>query len=161
MGSVVLSVSPHTCDPMNEQLTQGSSLNAYPQLQFVIIINPNSGPGSAPWWPNEDYVREVPKLNRFANVQTVGYVRTDYRRRPLHEVFQDIEKYERWSLDFGYKDLFVSGIFFDETPNVYSEECHAYLCAVTSRVKQSGSFSSDESILVRSSTFMEHRVIAH
>lgn len=111
------------------------SLNEYPRLQFTIIINPNSGPGSAPWWPNEDYVREIPRLNAFSNVRTVGYVRTAYCRRPIQEVFEDIEKYEKWPCESPLNGLFVDGIFFDETPNVYSKEAYDYLREITSRTK--------------------------
>ncbi|KAF2709035.1 hypothetical protein K504DRAFT_433822 [Pleomassaria siparia CBS 279.74] len=105
-----------------------------PTLDFIIIVNPNSGPGAPPWWPNADYVREIPKLSAQPNVQTLGYVATTYCKRPISEVFDDVEMYASWSKTPG---LGVGGIFFDETPNLFSEEVKMYLDAITMRVKES------------------------
>lgn len=110
-------------------------VNAHPTLDFIIIINPNSGPGSAPWWPNEDYVREIPKLNAYPNVKTVGYVAIHYCNRPISEVFAEIETYAGWSGDKRYPGIGVEGIFFDETPNEWSADVDAYLCAITEKAR--------------------------
>jgi len=105
-------------------------------LEFVIIVNPNNGPGSEPWWPNVDYVREISRLNAYSNVRTVGYVHTSYCKRSVQDVHFDIEKYAGWSKDTRYPGLGVSGIFFDETPNVFSKTTEGYLRAVTENAKQ-------------------------
>ncbi|KAF2268664.1 hypothetical protein CC78DRAFT_529675 [Lojkania enalia] len=112
-----------------------SAICANPNLNFIIIVNPNSGPGSPPWWPNADYIREIPRLNAQPNACTVGYVRTTYCRRPIQEVLRDIATYADWSKDFSINGLGVNGIFFDETPNVYSEEVKTYLDSITEAVK--------------------------
>jgi hypothetical protein len=104
-------------------------------LDFVIILNPNSGPGAPPWWPNADYVREVPKLNAQPNVQTLGYVATTYCTRPISEVTDDIASYAKWAADPEVQGLWVHGIFFDETPNVFSEAAQGYLDTITCAVK--------------------------
>lgn len=121
------------------------SISNYPNLHFVIIINPNSGPGVDPagWLPDKHYSREIPRLTERANVAVIGYVRVDYCRRPLKEVLQDIRKYANWSigLPVGQKDFddsstlsstvsdqfAIRGIFFDEVPNIWSSEDAAYL----------------------------------
>ncbi len=101
-------------------------------------MNPNSGPGLRPL-PGHDYVREVPKLNAHANVQTVGYVRIDYCKKPLAEVYEDIEAYAGWAKAKGekYEDskLGVGGILLDETPNHYTPERAEYLDAVYQHIK--------------------------
>jgi hypothetical protein len=112
------------------------AISSNPNLQFVVIVNPNSGPGAPPWWPNADYVREIPKLNSYANVQTVGYIRTTYCKRPIEEVLADIGTYARWYQEEGVRGLGVSGIFFDETTNMYSEEIKEYLDAISLHVKE-------------------------
>jgi hypothetical protein len=118
-------------------LAVGSSVSAHPALEFIVIINPNSGPGAPPWWPNADYTRGIPKLNACKNVQTVGYVRTDYCKRPEEEVMDDIATYARWSHESGIDGLAVEGIFFDETPNSCpDEENFEYLSAISRRVKE-------------------------
>jgi hypothetical protein len=108
-------------------------------LDFIIVLNPNSGPGAPPWWPNADYIREIPKLNAQPNVQTLGYVATTYCKRPISEVVSDIASYANWVADPQLLGLWVNGIFFDETPNVFSEAAQGYLETITSAVKaQSG-----------------------
>jgi hypothetical protein len=112
-----------------------SSISAYPGLDFVVIINPNSGPGTAPWWPNEDYVREIPRLNSYPNVQTVGYVRAAYCKRALDNVFEDIQTYAIRPEDDSISALEMQGIFVDETPNLYSPRTKQYLDDIDKSVK--------------------------
>lgn len=126
----LLEISHHEAD-----LVITYSIRAHPQLHFIVILNPNSGPGSPPWWPDPCYVREVPLLNGHDNVVTLGYVRTNYCTRPAGEVVNDIRAYGRWAEDQKHEDLFVQGVFFDETPNGYSEPVGTYLDAVDREVR--------------------------
>jgi hypothetical protein len=112
-------------------------------LDFIVILNPNSGPGAPPWWPNADYVREIPKLNAQPNVQTLGYVATDYCKRPISEVVDDVASYASWSSNLGCPGLRVDGIFFDETPNAYSNEAKSYLNDITKCVKENAGIMRD------------------
>ncbi|KAH6862034.1 Spherulation-specific family 4 [Alternaria alternata] len=110
-----------------------TAVAANPCVRFVVIINPNSGPGAAPWWPNEDYVREIARLNALPNVTTLGYVRVAYCRRPVQDVLEDIETYGRRAREDDR--LRVEGIFVDETVNLYSEEAKKYLDAIDRRAR--------------------------
>lgn len=107
------------------------SITNNPHLDFIVVLNPNSGPGERPWWPNEDYVREIPKLNHYHNVLTLGYVRTEYCKRDFVETCQDIRTYGSWSEDEETPGCYVQGIFFDETPNESSDHCVRFLEAAT------------------------------
>ncbi|KAM3424844.1 hypothetical protein BST61_g6822 [Cercospora zeina] len=111
------------------------AIDENPSLDFVVIVNPNSGPGESPWWPNLDYLREIPKLNARPNCTTLGYVRTDYCNRDVSEVLEDIRRYAKWPHDFGVKGLHVSGIFFDETPNESSQFKTTFLHKINHDVK--------------------------
>ncbi|EPE31768.1 cell surface spherulin 4-like protein [Glarea lozoyensis ATCC 20868] len=117
------------------------AIAAYPSLRFTIIVNPNSGPGGASFsLPDEHYAREIPKLNARPNVCTVGYVRVDYCKRSLGEVFQEVATYAGWSRSTDRETgvtLGLHGIFFDETPNLYSRNVASYLDSVSARVKAS------------------------
>jgi hypothetical protein len=97
-------------------------------------VNPNSGPGGIPL-PSHDYVREVPKLNTQANVVTAGYIRIDYCRKPLTEVFEEIDIYAGWASASENPLLYVEGILVDETPNHYSPERAEYLEALRKHIK--------------------------
>jgi hypothetical protein len=88
------------------------------------VINPASGPGPGSI-PDANYTREIPLLNAYANVRTVGYVSTDYARRDLRSILRDIDLYSGWA-EVTTADLSVRGIFLDETPTQYdgaSAEC--------------------------------------
>jgi hypothetical protein len=111
------------------------SVAAHPDLDLLVIINPNSGPGAAPWWPNEDYIREIPRLNALPNVTTLGYVRATYCKRGLEDVLEDIETYAKRGRQ--EESLKVDGIFVDETVNLYSKEAKAYLDAIDEKVGES------------------------
>jgi hypothetical protein len=129
--------SLHSVQPLSAftPSTNIFSVAVHPDLEFLVVINPNSGPGAAPWWPNEDYIREIPRLNALPNVTTLGYVRATYCKRDLKDVLEDIETYaERGRI---HKGLRVNGIFVDETVNLYSKEAKAYLDAIDRKVEDS------------------------
>lgn len=111
-------------------------------MDFLVVVNPNSGPGDASL-PGHDYMREVPKLNSYANVTTVGYALIDYCRRPLSDVFSDINTYAAWAAETQDRSLGVEGIFLDETPNHYSKERAEYLQAVGQHIKTTGGILGD------------------
>ncbi|KAL4874592.1 Spherulation-specific family 4 [Aspergillus karnatakaensis] len=105
-----------------------------PTLDFLVIVNPNSGPGDTPL-PDANYSREVPRLNSYRNVYTVGYIRVDWCRRPLEESKAEVARYAGWSESYETTGLGVRGIFVDETPNHHSEEREAYLAELTEYIK--------------------------
>lgn len=48
------------------------ALDAFPTLQFNVVVDPNSGPGDDTL-PDSNYVAAVAALNAYPNVQTIGY----------------------------------------------------------------------------------------
>lgn len=74
------------------------------QVPVTAVINPNSGPGGGP--PNSDYKRGL-EILRSAGVTIVGYVDTDYGRRSIEEIQEDIDIYAQY--------FNLHGIFFDQT----------------------------------------------
>ncbi|KAF2828955.1 hypothetical protein CC86DRAFT_392221 [Ophiobolus disseminans] len=120
-------------------------IRAHPNLRFLCTINPHNGPGYPPWWmPNEDYAREIPKLNGYKNVQTVGYVRADYCKRPASDVELDILTYaSRPTIDEN-AELAMNGIFVDEVVNVYSDQVMQYLDSVDRCARQSKGIRGDQ-----------------
>jgi hypothetical protein len=75
------------------------------RVPLVAIMNPNSGPGTT---RNLQYVAAVNSL-RSAGGKVIGYVSTDYAKRPAAAVREDIDRYcAFYTLD---------GIFLDEFTN--------------------------------------------
>lgn len=105
-------------------------------------MNPHNGPGAPPS-PDADYSREIPRLNAFPNVCTIGYVRINYCKRHLTEVCKDVAKYAGWSKDYAASGLGVHGIFFDETPNHFTAKAASYLNTVSQNVKDATGILGD------------------
>ncbi|KAG8407890.1 hypothetical protein J3458_020200 [Metarhizium acridum] len=122
------------------------AIASYPGVNFLVVVNPNSGPGTDPL-PGKDYVREVPRLNAFPNVRTVGYVRVDYCRKPLADTCAEIDRYARWSQHQDLPGLHVRGIYVDETPNHYSADRAQYLDRVGRFVKSSRGLAGERTVV--------------
>jgi hypothetical protein len=90
-----------------EWATLEASVTQYPNLNFLVVINPDSGPGGST--PEQDFVTGVTMLKSYPNVQVVGYVLTSYNQRDINDVENDVSQYAAWP-----SEVRVSGIFFDE-----------------------------------------------
>ena len=117
----------------------------YPNVDFMVILNPHNGPGE-PILPDENYTREIPRLNALPNVCTIGYVRVNYCKRDLTEVCHDVAKYSRWEKESKISGLAVHGIFIDETPNLYDDEKARYLDTLGRYVKDTSGILGDRTV---------------
>lgn len=122
------------------------SISQNSDVNFTIIINVDSGPGEAAT-PNSDYTSAIVKLNEAPNVETVGYVRTNYTDRDINDVLRDIETYSGWSQS--NSSLAMSGIFFDETPNDYSLRKQRYLGTANKAVKNSVGIQQPKMVCIK------------
>ncbi|KAF2679269.1 hypothetical protein K458DRAFT_408306 [Lentithecium fluviatile CBS 122367] len=116
-----------------------SAVKAHPSVNFTVIVNPNSGPGSGEL-PDEAFLAEVPNLNAYNNVRTVGYVKTGYAQDALDGVLAEIGTYAAWAAKANDPAMGLDGIFFDETPNEYDAAKYEYLSAVSQAVKNEAGF---------------------
>jgi hypothetical protein len=111
-------------------------ITSYPSLNFTVVVNPASGPGMGAG-PDGNYTREIPKLNAYGNVRTVGYVSTDYTKRNLRLVLQEIGTYSAWSENITAPGLGMNGIFLDETPSQYDDASAEFFETIESAVRSS------------------------
>ena len=77
-------------------------------MTYFVIINPDSGPGSANSQPDPTLAACIERL-KAPNAKLIGYVDTAYGQRASSAVTQDIATYAGWSSAYS-----VSGIFFDD-----------------------------------------------
>ncbi|MCJ1276917.1 hypothetical protein MMC21_004724 [Puttea exsequens] len=106
------------------------AITAYPDVQWQVIINPNSGPDIASGYPtDETYIASIANMNSYPNVITLGYVDTNYSMRMYSDVTRDIDVYAGWASDTE-ADISIDGIFFDDvtndSPHTYMENAAAY-----------------------------------
>jgi hypothetical protein len=114
----------------------------------MTIVNPQSGPGAAPWWPNADYAREIPKLNSYKNVETVGYVRAEYCNRAVETVDCDIVTYASRPIVDKNPELAMEGIFVDEVVNQFSDNALNYLDHVDQRIRTADGMRGNRTVRI-------------
>ena len=85
-----------------------------PDVDFYIIVNPDSGPGAGTYAnDNSDYQLGLSKLNSYSNVRILGYVHTTYGADSPAAINANVTKYANWS-KYTARNISVAGIFFDE-----------------------------------------------
>jgi hypothetical protein len=112
--------------------TDSHRINSHPSVDFVVVINPANGPGPDVL-PDSIYAQEIYKLNRYANVRTLGYVPMDYGKRPIEKAYADIARYVGWGNQ--YPQLAMQGIFLDESPQVGDNHNTTYVENIRKYVK--------------------------
>ncbi|EFX04914.1 spherulin 4-like cell surface [Grosmannia clavigera kw1407] len=127
-----------TWSPLYEALTNN------PVLNFTIVINPKSGPGSGNI-PDDNYVAGVKRLNSFANVRTVGYVRTGYASRNISDVVDEVNIYSGWYTN--NSDIAMHGIFFDEAPHQYTADAVDFMVTADAAVKNATGLRGSKTII--------------
>lgn len=134
---------PVSC--LKQRLTGSFRITSYSALNFTIILNPDSGPGSSEY-PGDDLVPQIQKLNAYTNVRTVGYVRTGYATRNITSVLLDVATYSSWAALSNTSGLAVKGIFFDEVPSEYSEASADYLATINQAAKNATGVLQDKTV---------------
>ncbi|KDR66047.1 hypothetical protein GALMADRAFT_81286 [Galerina marginata CBS 339.88] len=90
-----------------------SSISTHKTVQFLIVINPASGPGAVNSQPDTNYQACIAQLISTGvsgnNVLIIGYVATGFGNRAVSAVNKDIDTYKGWAAAYRPK-----GIFFDE-----------------------------------------------
>jgi hypothetical protein len=91
-----------------------SSISAHNTIQFLIIINPDSGPGAVNSQPDTNYQACIAQLFTTGaasgnNVKILGYVATGFGDRAVSAVNADIDTYMGWTSTYR-----PQGIFFDQ-----------------------------------------------
>jgi spherulation-specific family 4 protein len=126
------------------------SVSSRPSLNFTVVINPDSGPGSTQF-PNDDFASQITKLNQYTNVQTVGYVHTSYATRSVSDVLADVTTYSGWATNS--TGFAVNGIFFDEIPSNFTADNAAYLKKINQAVKSAPGLHGNK--LVRNRSYLK------
>ncbi|CBF80398.1 hypothetical protein AN8368.2 [Aspergillus nidulans FGSC A4] len=132
------------------------AIAAHPDLQFLLVVNPSSGPGDSST-PDEAYQTAIRQLNTYANVQKIGYVRTNYAQRNVSEVLADISTYSGWPSQSA--DLAVTGIFFDESPHQYAAETVEYLERINAAVINASGIGGDKTIIHNPGTLPDSQLV--
>ncbi|RKF61922.1 Spherulin-4 [Erysiphe neolycopersici] len=136
------------------------AVQKYHDITFIIIVNPNNGPGGLDYkkdgehdhnailLPDHNYKREILRLNSYVNVKTVGYVSTNWAQRELRFALSDVAIYSNWSkYPSSAPGLGVKGIFLDETVTQYNNSGAFFLGELSSFIRSEENFGPDALII--------------
>ncbi|KAH7395888.1 cell surface spherulin 4-like protein [Cadophora sp. MPI-SDFR-AT-0126] len=142
--------NPGAWDPLFE------AAERYPDLNFTAVVNPASGPGDGPV-PDGNYTRDIPRLNSYPNIRTVGYVSTSWTNRNISLALADISTYSKWATNATIPNLGMRGIFLDETPAIWTAESQEYLENIASAISSDPGLGTDPLIIQNPGTIPDQR----
>jgi len=105
-----------------------AAIAAYPKVQWQVIINPDSGPGTNltnPYPTDPGYIAGISKLNSYPDVITLGYVDTSFTKTPYSTVISNISVYAEWA-SYTKANISIGGIFFDDVNDTDSATVSNY-----------------------------------
>ena len=112
-----------------------STIDAYPGVQWQIVVNPNSGPGTSSYPSDPNIIGGLAKLNSYSNVNTVGYVDTAHGQKDVSSVNAETDVYASWA---GYSaNISIGGIYFDDVSSEESSSMYSYYETVAAHARSS------------------------
>ncbi|CZR56592.1 related to cell surface spherulin 4-like protein [Phialocephala subalpina] len=132
-----------------------SAVEKYPKINFTIIINPNSGPEGL----DGNYTRDIPPLNFYPNVRTVGYVSTNYTNRNFSLVEGDIRTYASWAGNASMLGMGMRGIFLDEVVSGWSDAAANFYAILAAVIRDETGLGRDPLIIHNPGTLPDARYL--
>ena len=118
--------------------TVTSTISSNPSVQWLVIVNPNSGPGTTSFPTDANIIAGIAKLNSYPNVKTIGYVNTDYTHKSLSDVNAEVDVYAKWaSYSGGGGNIGIQGIYFDCTSSDTTSAMYSYYQSVAQHARSS------------------------
>ena len=113
-----------------------STISADPQVQWDIVINPNSGPGTTGGLPTDpNIIAGISKITSYPNVQTLGYVLTGHGSRAMSDITADVDTYASWGSN--NPSLKIGGIYFDEVSADTTDAMYSFYESAASHARSS------------------------
>ncbi|KAL8752954.1 MAG: hypothetical protein Q9184_005567 [Pyrenodesmia sp. 2 TL-2023] len=114
-----------------------STISSHPNVNFQVVVNPNSGPGTSSFPTDANIIAGIVKLNSHPNVRTVGYVLTQHGTRDTALVKADVDVYASWAsyTDAG-ADIAIGGIYFDEVSSETTSKNYDHYAALAAHARE-------------------------
>jgi hypothetical protein len=109
--------------PSNDSTYWDDLAAAAKTVGTTIVLNPSTGPGTA---VDQNYVSAITKV-RDSGGKVIGYVHTNYGKRPLSDITGEIDRYISY-----YQ---VDGFFIDQMTTDKADENVAYYKSVRDYIK--------------------------
>ncbi|KAL8690233.1 MAG: hypothetical protein Q9218_004271 [Villophora microphyllina] len=102
-----------------------STIASHSAVQFIVVVNPNSGPGTSSYPTDQNIISGISKMNSYPNVHTVGYVLTGHGSRNTTTVKADVDVYASWA-SYSDANIAIGGIYFDEVSSETTQVNYDY-----------------------------------
>lgn len=110
------------------------TISAHPTVQFTIVINPNSGPGTPSYPTDANIISGIAALNSYANVRTVGYVETYHASRDIAAVNAEVDVYAKWAT-YTAANIAIGGIYFDDVSSEPTDSIYTYYSTISQHAR--------------------------
>ncbi|KAL9065224.1 MAG: hypothetical protein Q9161_008382 [Pseudevernia consocians] len=111
-----------------------NAITAHPQVNWLVVVNPDSGPGTNASYPSDlDIITGISHLSTAfpTSSHSVGYVDTAFTHRALAAVTNDIDVYASCST-YTAANISINGIFFDDVKNTAFTSVYGYMQSASS-----------------------------
>lgn len=112
-----------------------ATIASHPAVQFDVVVNPNSGPGTSSYPTDPNVISGIAALNSYPNVKTVGYVETWHGTRDVGAVNAEVDVYAKWA-GYGDANIAIGGIYFDDVSSEQSSAMYAYYESVARHARE-------------------------
>jgi hypothetical protein len=92
-------------------------------------------------------------------VRTVGYVSTDYTKRDIGAILNDITVYSGWSENATVNKLGMRGIFLDETPSQYDAASEEFFETIAASIRSKTGLGEDPLVSLLFSNVFELNIL--
>jgi hypothetical protein len=92
-------------------------------------------------------------------VRTVGYVSTDYTKRDIGAILNDITVYSGWSENATVNELGMRGIFLDETPSQYDAASAEFFETIAASIRSKTGLGEDPLVSLLFSNVFELNIL--
>lgn len=133
-----------------------TQLSNYPKLNFTVIINPSSGPGSAT--PSSAYQTYVAQLKNNTNALVLGYVNAGYGSANLTNIQSDIDLYAQWGRSYAPQGIYLDQAQLTGTiiqnattyaKNTYPTTVGSYVMVVTDQQNTPSAYYTTANLVVQ------------
>ena len=113
-----------------------AAINAHPDVEWLIVINPDSGPGTQLYPSDPNIIAGIAKIEGYPNVRTVGYVDTAHGQRDVSAVDAEVDVYAKWAT-YSDANITIGGIYFDDVSSEATESTYSYYQTLAAHTRSS------------------------
>lgn len=134
---IILPLYLYPSDACSAWSSVTSTIESYPSVEWQVIVNPNSGPGTTSYPTDPNMIACIAKMNSYPNVMTVGYVDTAHGDKALAAVTAEVDVYAKWASYNSSANISIGGIYFDDVSSDETTTMYSYYQSAAEHARSS------------------------